>query len=114
MSDPTQDVIMAGMPDEASGHSSTLENSCSTIRIVNARQDMEIALEALEQEQDIMPDTSSLEEFPPLTPPPGICHKPILIRLKKTRLAQLPHLQSGREKTRLIRIEPLSNQCPLQ
>jgi hypothetical protein len=26
---------------------------------------MEIALEALEQEQDILPDTSSLEEFPP-------------------------------------------------
>ncbi len=68
MSDPSQDVIMAGIPDEASGHSSTSENSCSTIRIANARQDMEIALEALEQEQDILPDTSSLEEFPPPEP----------------------------------------------
>jgi hypothetical protein len=67
-SDPSQDAIMAEIPDEASGHSTTSENSCSTIRIANARQDMEIALEALEQEQDIMPDTSSLVEFPPLSP----------------------------------------------
>jgi hypothetical protein len=80
-----------GIPSDDSNSSS------STIKIANSQQDMEIELEALNQDMEGPPNTSSITDFPPLSSP---------LREKEQHCPPLWQIEKSKTLLKLLSLDP--------